>query len=84
MSDARLVGSALPVLLLVAALVGCWWVVREERRSPSSYTRRPSGPAGEPGGAVGDDNAVPNAAEAAEVAAARAAEAAKRNALFRP
>lgn len=40
MSAARLLGAAVPVFLLLVAVVGGVWAVRKERRRPSSYTRR--------------------------------------------
>lgn len=40
MSSARLLGALVPVSLLVIAAVGTWWVLREERRNPTSYTRK--------------------------------------------
>lgn len=34
--------SALEILaVLVVSGVGCWWVIRWERRAPSSFSRRP-------------------------------------------
>lgn len=40
MSSARLLGALVPVSLLLIAAVGAWWVLREERRNPTSYTRK--------------------------------------------
>lgn len=40
MSSARLLGALVPVSLFVIAAVGAWWVLREERRNPTSYTRK--------------------------------------------
>ncbi|MEV4615267.1 hypothetical protein AB0K43_22165 [Kitasatospora sp. NPDC049258] len=39
MSDVRLICAMVPVLLLLASAVGTWWVLRQERRRPSSYAR---------------------------------------------
>jgi hypothetical protein len=95
MSAARLVGAFVPVLLLVIAGVGTWWVLRQERRE-SSYARRgvPVELGGEPSleewrqmstkAQAAYDNSVLDAAESADATAARMAEAAKRNALFHP
>lgn len=99
MSAARILGVLLPLVLLVAA-AGIPWMLRRERRHPTSYSRRPGGdqvlavwrsmPAVEQEAA---DTAVLNAQEAAEDAVRRAVEvreraavleAAKRNALFHP
>lgn len=99
MSAARILGALLPLVLLIAA-AGIPWMLRRERRHPTSYTRRPAGDpvmrawrsmSGVEQGAA--DTAVLNAQEAAEDAVRRAAEvreravvaeAAKRNALFHP
>ncbi|MGW0556049.1 hypothetical protein ACWDZ6_17880 [Streptomyces sp. NPDC002926] len=40
MSAARLIGALIPVSLLVISGVGTWWVLRQERSRPSSFTRR--------------------------------------------
>lgn len=40
MPAARVLGASIPLFLLLAAVVGAWWVVREERRNPSSYPER--------------------------------------------
>ncbi|GGW56401.1 hypothetical protein GCM10010503_36910 [Streptomyces lucensis JCM 4490] len=86
MSAARLGGALVPVSLLVIAVVGIWWVLRQERRRPSSHARRgvPVHLGGEPSpeewrqmsteaqGAY--DTAVLNAAESAETTAARSAD----------
>lgn len=49
MSASRLV-LALPALVLLFAAVGCWWMLRQERRRPTSYTRT--------GSAAQDDRAL--------------------------
>ena len=41
MSAARILGGLLPLVLLVAA-AGIPWMLRWERRHPTSYTRRPA------------------------------------------
>ncbi|WP_326650618.1 hypothetical protein [Streptomyces sp. NBC_01750] len=40
MSGVRLIWALVPVSLLVISAVGTWWVLRQERRRPSSYPRR--------------------------------------------
>jgi hypothetical protein len=79
MSADRLPGALLPLLYLLALLVmsaaGVVWVVREERRNPSAYSRRPevleSWRAMSTEAQEAHDNAELDAAEAAEVVAAR-------------
>ncbi|MER5463042.1 hypothetical protein ABT010_20635 [Streptomyces sp. NPDC002668] len=84
MSAARLIGALVPVSLLVISAVGTWWVLRQERRRPSSYARRgvPVRLGGEPSleewrqmsttaHSTYDNTAVLDAAESAEATAAR-------------
>ncbi|MGI5398330.1 hypothetical protein ACQEVG_02495 [Streptomyces sp. CA-135486] len=83
MSAARLIGALVPVSLLVISAVGTWWVLRQERRRPSSYTRRgvPVHLGGEPSleewrqmsteAQAAYDTAVLDTAESAEATAAR-------------
>lgn len=40
MSAARIIGVSIPLFLLVIAAVGALWVLRQERRDPSSYPRQ--------------------------------------------
>ncbi|NUS82756.1 MAG: hypothetical protein HOY75_08380 [Streptomyces sp.] len=40
MSFSRLL-LASPALVMLVAVVGVWWMLRRERRNPTSYTRRP-------------------------------------------
>lgn len=74
MSSSVLLWVALPLIYLVAA-VGLWSTLRRERRAPTSYTRRMQ--AHEAWQAMSAaqqeayDEAVLDAAEAAESAAAR-------------
>jgi hypothetical protein len=79
MSADRLPGALLPLLYLLAVLVlsagGFVWAVRQERRNPTSYSRRPevlaSWRAMSAAQQEAHDNAALDAAEAAEVVAAR-------------
>lgn len=79
MSADRLPGALLPLLYLLAVLVlsavGVVWAVRQERRNPTSYSRRPevveSWRVMSAAQQEAYDNAVLDAAEAAEAAAAR-------------
>lgn len=74
MSSARLLGAVVPVVLLLAAAVGALWVRRQERRAPSSFTRRSDGMAVWRSMSTSEqeayDTAVLNAAQAAEERAA--------------
>lgn len=83
-------------MLLLIALVGTLWVVRQERRRPTSYTRQEPSPAQWRAMSAVEqeayDNAVLDAAEAAEVAVRRAVDAqvqraiedaARRSSLFK-
>lgn len=74
MSSSVLLGAALPLIYLVAA-VGVWWSLRRERREPTSYTRRPEVLARWRAMSAAEqeahDNAALAAAESAEVLAAR-------------
>jgi hypothetical protein len=80
MSADRLPGALLPLLYLLAVLVlsagGFVWALRQERRNPTSYSRRPevlaSWRAKSTAEQAAHDNAVLNAAEAAEEAVRRA------------
>jgi hypothetical protein len=79
----------IPAVLLLS-LAGSFFVVRQEKRHPSSYSRRPDVLAAwramSAAAQEAHDHAVLDAADAAENAVARAAveHAAKTNALFRP
>ncbi|MFE6412640.1 hypothetical protein ACFVOR_37535 [Streptomyces sp. NPDC057837] len=96
MSAARILGASIPAVLLLIALFGTWWVVRQERRKPTSYTRQEPSPAQWRAMSTVEqeayDNAVLDAAEAAEVAVRRAVDAqvqqaiedaARRSSLFK-
>ncbi|MFF0009549.1 hypothetical protein ACFYQT_39845 [Streptomyces tibetensis] len=96
MSADRLPGALLPLLYLFALLVvsaaGLVWVVCQERRDPSAYSRRPevleSWRAMSSAEQEAHDTAVLDAAEAAELAAGEAAEravedAARSGSLYR-
>lgn len=97
----RVPGLILPLIYLVAG-VGVWWALRRERREPTSYTQTPMSSGGMPTLAEwramstaeqeAYDNAVLDAAEAAEEAVRRAVDAqvqraiedaARRSSLFR-
>ena len=101
MSVNGLPGLILPLIYLVAG-VGVWWALRRERREPTSYTQTPMASGGMP--TLGEwwemtaaqqeayDNAVLDAAEAAEEAVRRAVDAqvqraiedaARRSSLFK-
>lgn len=62
----RFPGALLPLLYLIAVLVlsaaGAVWVVRQERRSPTSYSRRPDVLDSWRGLSTADQEAVDNAA----------------------
>ncbi|WP_086560965.1 hypothetical protein [Streptomyces africanus] len=75
MSSSVVLGVALPLIYLVAA-VGLWSTLLRERRNPTSYSRRPEVLASwrEMSAAEQEayDNAALDAAESAESVAARA------------
>lgn len=77
----RFLGALLPLLYLIAVLVlsavGAVWVVRQERRNPTSYSRRPDVLGSWRGLSTADqqevDNAVLDAQEAVEEESRRTA-----------